>query len=243
MNPWSMTGRWVVLTGAAGAVGRSAAAAFTEAGARVLGVDRNEEPLERMRAEGLLAAHLSGDLCREETQSAVAARCPADVLVNNVGAGDARPLARTDDELLDRMLSVNLRTAAGLCRRIAPGMAERGHGKIINVSSVLALHPVPTVPAYAAAKAALIGFTRSVAVEYAPLGVQANVLAPGYLEGPKNADYFESTVGRDFQQRFMPDGRVGPASALDGPLLFLSSAMSDHVTGHVLVVDGGYSVW
>jgi len=240
---WSLEGRWVVLTGAAGAVGQEAAAAFTAAGALVLGVDRNGDTLADMAAAGLLADRLAGDLCCEDVKDAVAAHCDADVLVNNVGAGDARALADTDDELIDRMLAVNLKTAAGLCRRIAPGMARRGRGKIINLSSVLALHPVPTVPAYAAAKAALIGFTRSVALEYAPLGVQANVLAPGYLAGPKNADYFASEAGKSLKRRFMPDGEVGPVHALNGPLIFLASSMSDHVTGHVLVVDGGYSIW
>ncbi|MCZ4097821.1 SDR family oxidoreductase [Streptomyces sp. So13.3] len=240
---WLLAGRRVVLTGAAGAVGREAAAAFSAAGAAVVGIDRNEEPLREMRKAGILADHLCGDLCDQAVQDAAADCCDADVLVNNVGAGDARPLADTDDELIDRMLDINLKTAAGLCRRFAPRMAARGRGKIINVSSVLALHPVPTVPAYAAAKAALIGFTRSAALEYAASGVQINVLAPGYLEGPKNAAYFASAAGRRFQERFMPDGKVGPADALNGPLLFLASAMSDHVTGHVLVVDGGYSIW
>jgi NAD(P)-dependent dehydrogenase (short-subunit alcohol dehydrogenase family) len=102
---------------------------------------------------------------------------------------------------------------------------------------------VPTVAAYAATKASLIGFTKAMALEYAARGVQCNVLAPGYLAGPKNTDYFESDVGKHFVKRFMPTRAVGPADALNGPLLFLASPMSDHVNGHVLVVDGGYSVW
>jgi NAD(P)-dependent dehydrogenase (short-subunit alcohol dehydrogenase family) len=234
MNPWSLEGRTVLLTGAAGAVGVSAAAAFTEAGAKVIGVDRNSAP----------EVDLVGDLTDQSFVDRVVETYPSvDVLVNNVGAGTSLTLADTTDEELDRMLEINLRTAVRMCRAYAPGMARRRGGKVINLSSVLGMHPVPTVAAYAAAKASLIGFTKSMALEYAGRGVQCNVLAPGYLAGPKNGSYFDSEVGQRFVARFMPTGKVGPSDALNGPLLFLASGMSDHVTGHVLVVDGGYSIW
>ncbi|MFL6121767.1 SDR family NAD(P)-dependent oxidoreductase [Actinophytocola sp.] len=242
MNPATLEGRTVLLTGAAGAVGQSAAAAFTAAGAKVVGVDRND--LSALLASGAIADEITGDLTRQSFVDRVVEAFPeVDVLVNNVGAGTSLVLADTGDEDLDRMLEINLRTAFRMCRAYAPGMADRRRGKVINLSSVLGLHPVPTVAAYAAAKASLIGFTKSIALEYAGRGVQCNVLAPGYLAGPKNAGYFDSEVGQSFVRRFMPTGAVGPADALDGPLLFLASAMSDHVTGHVLVVDGGYSIW
>jgi NAD(P)-dependent dehydrogenase (short-subunit alcohol dehydrogenase family) len=241
---WSLAGQTVLLTGAAGAVGKAAAATFTQAGATVVGLDRNQEVLDDMVAEGALAGSRAGDLTDTGFLDEVFAERPeVDVLVNNVGAGASVTLADTTDGVLDHMLEINLRTAFRLCRGYAPGMAERRRGKVINLSSVLGMHPVPTVAAYAAAKAALIGFTKSIALEYAGRGVQCNVLAPGYLEGPKNAAYFTSEVGQQFVKRFMPTGRMGPEDALNGPLLFLASAMSDHMTGQVLVVDGGYSIW
>lgn len=243
-QPWSLDGRSVLLTGAAGAVGRIAARVFTEAGARVLGVDRHEEPLADLADHGHAAEYLVGDLTDQAFLDQITAKwSQVDVLVNNVGAGTSLVLADTTDEVIDAMLDINLRIAARLCRYYAPGMAERGGGKIINISSVLALHPVPTVAAYAAAKASLIGFTKAIALEYAARGVQCNVLAPGYLAGAKNDRYFASDVGERFVKRFMPTRAVGPEGALNGPLLFLASPMSDHVNGHVLVVDGGYSVW
>lgn len=242
--PWSLTGRTVLLTGAGGAVGRTAAAAFSAAGAKVVGVDRNKDALVELIAAGALADGQSGDLTDPAFVGQVVADQPeVDVLVNNVGAGTSLTLADTTDDVLDDMLEINLRTALRLCRAYAPGMAKRRRGKVINLSSVLGMHPVPTVAAYAAAKASLIGFTKSIALEYAGRNVQCNVLAPGYLEGPKNAAYFDSPAGRGFVERFMPTGRVGPADALNGPLLFLASGMSDHMTGQVLVVDGGYSIW
>ncbi len=243
-HPWSLAGRTVLLTGAAGAVGTAAAAAFTQAGAKVVGVDRNKDALVELIAAGSLADGQAGDLTDPEFVGQVVADQPeVDVLVNNVGAGTSLVLADTTDDVLDHMLEINLRTAFRLCRAYAPGMAARRRGKVITLSSVLGMHPVPTVAAYAAAKASLIGFTRSIALEYAGRGVQCNVLAPGYLAGPKNEAYFDSDTGRRFVERFMPTGRVGPPDALNGPLLFLASAMSDHMTGQVLVVDGGYSVW
>jgi NAD(P)-dependent dehydrogenase (short-subunit alcohol dehydrogenase family) len=243
-QPWSMRGRSVLLTGAAGAVGQLAARAFSAAGATVLGVDRREEPLAAQADKGYLAEFATGDLTCAGFLEQLTSKWPhADVLVNNVGAGTSAVLADTTDDVLDAMLDVNLRVAARLCRHYAPAMAEHGGGKVINVSSVLALHPVPTVAAYAAAKASLIGFTKAIALEYAGRGVQCNVLAPGYLEGAKNDAYFQSEVGKRFVRRFMPTRSVGAPESLNGPLLFLASSMSDHVTGHVLVVDGGYSVW
>lgn len=240
----SLIGKRVLITGAAGSVGERACAVFRAAGAEVFGVDRNHVKLNGLRTDGFLNEFLVGDLTEPAFCQVVGRLNPVpDVLVNNVGTGRSLSLANTSDEVLDEMLDINLRVAVRLCREIMPAMGSRRSGKVINVSSVLAKHPVPTVSAYAASKAALIGFTRSVALEYAPRGVQINALAPGYLAGPKNNEYFQTDIGQRFQRRFMPTGTVGTPNALDGPLLFLASAMSDHVTGHTLIVDGGYSIW
>ena len=205
----------MLLTGAGGAVGRAAATALRAAGAKVVGVDPDKDALVELIATGALADGQAGDLTDPEFADQVVTDQPAvDVLVNNVGSGISLPLADTGDDVLDRMLDANLRPVFRLCRAYAPGMARRGHGKVITVSSVLAGDPA--VAAYAAAKAALTGFTRSIALEYAGRGVQCNVLAPGHVAA----------------------GRKGPPDALTGPLLFLASGMSDHVTGQVLVVDG-----
>jgi NAD(P)-dependent dehydrogenase (short-subunit alcohol dehydrogenase family) len=215
-SPWSLAGRTVLLTGAAGAVGRAAAAAFSREGAKVLGVDRDKDTLVELIASGALADGQAGDLTDQDFVDQVVADQPAvDVLVNNVGAGTSLTLADTTDDVLDHLLEINLRTAFRLCRAYAPGMAKRRRGKVI---SVLSVYPAPTAAAYAAAQASLIGFTKSIALEYAAHGVQCNVLAPGHLAGAKRAD------------------------ALNGPLLFLASAMSDHLTGQVLAVDAGDTV-
>jgi NAD(P)-dependent dehydrogenase (short-subunit alcohol dehydrogenase family) len=241
---FALNGKNVLLTGAAGGVGREAARAFTLVGARVLGADRNELGLQTMLGAGSLADMVAGDLTEAQVLDEILARWPdVDVLINNVGDGITAKLEDSTDELIEKMLAVNFRVTAGLCRRYIPGMAERRQGKVVNVSSILAMHPVPTVAAYSASKASLIAFTRSIALEYAHCGIQANVIAPGYLSGARQAEFFRSEHGEQFIRRFMPTGAPGKAGILNGPLLFLSSWMSDHITGHVLIVDGGYSIW
>jgi NAD(P)-dependent dehydrogenase (short-subunit alcohol dehydrogenase family) len=230
-HPWSLAGRTVLLTGASGAVGQAAATAMRAAGAKVVGVDRDKDALVGMIASGVLADGQAGDLTDAGFVDQVVADQPeVDVLANFAGAATSLTLADTTDDVLDEMLETNLRTAFRLCRAYAPGMARRRRGKVINLSSVLGLHPLPTVAAYAAATASMIGFTRSIALEYAACGVQCNVLAPG-----PRAEHADSRLA----ERVLPTGRPVPPDALDGPLLFLASAMSDHVTGQVLVVDGG----
>jgi 2-deoxy-D-gluconate 3-dehydrogenase len=102
---------------------------------------------------------------------------------------------------------------------------------------------VPAIAAYGASKAALVGFTRSVAIEYAARNVQVNAIAPAYVDGQNKAEFFGSPGGLMFAHQFMPRQRPLPASAISGPVLFLASQLADHVTGHVLTVDGGYTVW
>lgn len=122
-------------------------------------------------------------------------------------------------------------------------MSKKRSGKIINFSTVLADNPLPTLHAYSSSKAALIVLTKSIALQYASLGIQANVIAPGYIENPKHAEYFETEHGQNFATRFMPTGIVGPEDAINGTVLFLFSDLSNHMTGQVLKVDGGYSIW
>ncbi len=133
-----------------------------------------------MRREGILRDAVCGDIRDQSTiDRLITAAGDTDALVNNVGGGLARPLAETRDEDFMRLFDLNLMTAARLARGLIARMAERGGGRIINVASVLAHHPVPTVVAYATSKAALIGFTRGAAIEFADRNVQVNAIAPG----------------------------------------------------------------
>lgn len=239
------SGKQVFLTGVSGAIGQELARVFSGLGARVVGADRNTGAAGRLADEGCLADFIEGDLTDPAHQERIIERHAGatDILLNNVGAGFSKTLQETTREDFLHLYRLNFEVAAMLCRGFMPEMARRGGGKVINVSTILADNPLPTVSAYAASKAALIAFTRAVALQFAPKKVQANVISPGYIRSPKHAEYFESQAGLTFMERFMPTGALGTESALNGAFLYLASPLSDHVTGQVLKVDGGYTIW
>lgn len=163
-----------------------------------------------------------------------------DVLVNN--AGTIRRHAAVDYPMddWDAVLRTNVDAVFLLCQRLGRAMVERGAGKIINVASLLAFSGGITVPAYAASKHAVAGITKALANEWAGQGVQVNAIAPGYIrtdntralqEDPRRADEIMSRI---------PAGRWGVPADVGGAAVFLASAASDYVSGHVLVVDGGW---
>lgn len=235
----------VLITGGAGGLGFAAAEQFKRLGAKVIVADRNKEKLEKGKQLGLIDHYFVGDLTDTHFQNLLMSELSAtvDILINNVGAGFSKTLEETTDVDFMNLWRLNFLTTASLCRGFIPSMAHRGRGKVINVSTVLADNPLPTVSAYVASKAAVISFTRSIALQFAPYGVQVNVVAPGYIENPKHKEYFSSQNGIHFAQRFMPTGQVGKEDAITGSFLFLASNLSDHITGQVIKVDGGYSIW
>jgi NAD(P)-dependent dehydrogenase (short-subunit alcohol dehydrogenase family) len=242
---FQLDGKVVLITGACGGIAAAALQQFKDAGARVIGVDRNLDKLKQLKRKKLLRDVVAGDLTTSALQDEIVERFGAsvDVLINNVGAGFSKTLEDTTREDYLELWKLNFEVAAMLSRGMMPRMAARGGGKVINVSTVLAEHPLPTVSAYVASKAALTAFTKAVALQFAPLNVQANVLAPGYVQNAKHEAYFKTEHGKNFLDRFVPTGVVGERDAVTGALLYLSSALSDYMTGHVLIVDGGYSIW
>jgi NAD(P)-dependent dehydrogenase (short-subunit alcohol dehydrogenase family) len=239
-----LEGTRVVLAGAGGGLGREAARVLRAAGARTVGIDRNVERLAQLCEERLLdefiACDLNDDSAYHELSQYVA---ETDVLVSMVGVGIEKPLAETSDRDIQSMMEANVMITARLARMFVPAMAERRRGKVITFASVLANHPVPTITAYAASKAAVVGFTRALAIEFADRNVQINALAPGYMLGPKHEAYFASEMGQRFARRFMPTTEPVSMRSVAGALLFLASLLSNGVTGQVLVVDDGYSIW
>ncbi len=174
-------------------------------------------------------------------RDAVEALGRIDVLVNNTGMTIRRPLVDLELDEWRQLLDVNLTSAFLVARAVAPGMIERGSGKIVNVCSVMSELARPSTGAYAATKGALKMLTRTMCAEWAPHGIQANGIAPGWfrtdLTGPLQAD-----AGFDAWLRSrVPAGRWGEPDELGGAVVFLASAASDFVNGQVLVVDGGLS--
>jgi 2-deoxy-D-gluconate 3-dehydrogenase len=164
-----------------------------------------------------------------------------DILVNNAGIIRRQPAALHSDEDWDAVIEINLTTVFRLSRAAARHMLERGEGgKIINIASLLSFQGGINVPGYAAAKGGVAQLTKALANEWAPYRINVNAIAPGYMATDNTAALRQDAErSRQILER-IPAGRWGDAGDLAGAVIFLAARASDYVTGHVLVVDGGW---
>jgi 2-deoxy-D-gluconate 3-dehydrogenase len=239
-----------IVTGGGRGLGLGIAAGLAEAGADIVSVGRAvEQPFlaERVQAAGRRLLPLGRDLGALDDGMAEgilqAARNTfgrVDILINNAGINARRPAAEYSTAEWDQVVSVNLRAVFLLCRTIGDAMLRQGHGKIVNVASLLAFQGGITVPAYAASKHAVAGLTKALANEWAGRGVNVNAIAPGYMDTDLNiALRADPERNRQITER-IPAGRWGTPDDLAGAAVFLASAAADYVHGEVLVVDGGW---
>ena len=165
-----------------------------------------------------------------------------DVLVNNVGARDRRPLADLDDEAIDELILTDLAAAASLSRDATALMKRNGHGRLISVTSIGGHVAMPNDGIYPAAKQGLTGLMRSMAVEYGPHGITSNAIAPGWFATETNAAMAANDDLMPFVRQRIPVQRWARPDEIAGAALFLASDAASFVNGHVLVVDGGMTV-
>ena len=238
-------GRGVLVTGAANGIGRATAARLAAAGARVCAVDREEAPAP----EG--GAAIVADLAELDALPALLERAekevgPLDALVNAAGIYEQTPLAGLTAEVLGRTLAVNMQAPILLAVAAAPGMAERGYGRIVNVTSVHARFSAHEAIAYDTSKAGLEGATRTLGIELAPSGVLVNAVAPGFVatrmalseeghnvleSGPLRRAYIDE--GR------LPQRRSATADEVAGCILWLAGPGNTYVTAQTVTIDGG----
>jgi 2-deoxy-D-gluconate 3-dehydrogenase len=249
LDCFRLDGRVALVTGASAGLGEAIALALAEAGADVVCHGNTRPPdavAARVAALGRRGAAIRADLADPVAAGALvdqaaAAFGPPDLLVNNAGTIRRAAAAEHADEDWDVVLAVNLTAAFRIARAMGRQLLARERpGKIVNIVSLLSFQGGILVPSYAAAKGGLAQLTKALANEWAPRGIQVNAIAPGYMR-TDNTAALQQDAARDRQiLERIPAGRWGEPADLAGAAVFLCSAASDYLSGHVLVVDGGW---
>jgi len=239
-----LAGRTALVTGASSGLGRHFAHVLAHHGARVIAAARRREALDAVAATlGETARAVTLDV----RDAAAVARTmadlgPLDIVVNNAGIALTGKAVEVDDDDWQRVLDTDLSGAFRVARGAARALADaRRGGVIVNVASILGLRVAKQVPAYVAAKAGLLRLTEALALEFAPLGIRVNALAPGYVETDLNREFLHSPAG-DAMVKRVPMRRFGQPQDLDGALLLLVSDAGRYMTGSTIVVDGGHTL-
>jgi 3-oxoacyl-[acyl-carrier protein] reductase len=238
-----LTGRTAFVTGSTRGIGLAIARALHGAGAKVAIVGRDQSRAESVAAElgprsfGVACDVAQADQVVRAIAAAEAALGPVDILVNNAGLTRDNILLRLSDADWDAVLDANLKGAFHTTRAVIKGMMKRRAGRIVNIASIVGLTGNKGQANYAASKAGLIGFTKSVAKEYASRGVLVNCIAPGFIETDMTAALPEEARATLLEAIAL--GRLGRPEDVAGAVLFLASDLAGYVTGQVLVVDGG----
>jgi 2-deoxy-D-gluconate 3-dehydrogenase len=240
-----LSDRVAIVTGASRGLGRAIASAYAAEGMQVVAAARSLDDLEK-----LAAGHPDAIVpvqCDMADRSQVVGLVDTaldrlgrlDVVVNNAGIAPASKFAAMELDVWDRVFAVNLFGPVALTRRAGEVFLEQGHGKVINIASTSGLRGKPILAAYSSSKGAMLRFTEAVAAEWAPKGVQVNVIAPGAFETDAQSAVTDDPGMLEARLRKIPSRRMGHVDEI-GPLAcYLASPLSDFVTGATYVIDGG----
>jgi len=243
---FDLTGKTALVTGASGGIGKDIARALIGAGATVALSGTRREALESLASEiggttHIIPCNLAD---REETEklipAAEAAMGGLDILVNNAGVTRDMLFMRLKDEDWDTVLNINLTSAFRLSRAALRGMMKKRFGRIIGITSVVGVTGNPGQGNYAAAKAGMIGMSKSLAGEVASRGVTVNCIAPGFIESPMT-DALTDAQKQAILTR-VPAGRLGTGADIGAAVVYLSSVEAGYVTGQTLHVNGGMAM-
>jgi gluconate 5-dehydrogenase len=256
LDIFRLDGRRALVTGGSRGLGRAIAQALAEAGADLVLVGRDPDSLQQAQRElsplGRRVEVVRGDLSIPDGVEQMAALVlkqhgPIDILVNNVGGRRVNvPVQEQALGQWQNLLDLNL-TSAFLCTKLIGGpMLERRRGRIINIASICGQIVTKGIHGrhYETAKAALVGFTRAVAADWAPSGVTVNAIAPGGFMTDANRRWFrEKPALRQEIEALIPMGRLGEPDEIGALAVYLAGDASRYMTGAVLVIDGGYTLW
>ncbi|MEB0003270.1 MULTISPECIES: gluconate 5-dehydrogenase [unclassified Cryobacterium] len=254
MESFSLSGKVALITGASYGIGLAIASAYAVAGARIVFNDRDQAAVDRglaaYKEAGIEAHGYVADVTDEDAIVAMVKQIEdevgtIDILVNNAGIIKRVPMLEMSVADFRQVIDVDLNGPFIVAKAVLPGMIKNGHGKIINMCSMMSELGRETVSAYAAAKGGLKMLTRNICSEFAEANIQCNAIGPGYIATPQTAPLRElqdDGSRHPFDQFIIartPAARWGTPRDLMGPAVFLASDASDFVNGLVLYVDGG----
>ena len=246
---FDLSGKTALVTGASRGIGQAIAIGLAGAGANVVAVasraQNASETVAQVKELGRKATALGCDqsspkAIKEAAKAANELTGSVDILVNNAGTIRRSPARDYSDEDWNTVLDTNLTGVFQFCRAIGSQMIDQGHGKIINIASLLSFQGGITVPAYAASKGGVSQLTKALANEWASQGVQVNAIAPGYIATDNTAALRANPERNTAILARIPTGRWGEAADIAGAAVFLASPASNYVNGHILTVDGGW---
>ena len=250
---FSLKGKVALVTGASSGLGIAFAEAMAEAGADVVCAARRKELLDetvkKIEGIGRKSLAVATDVTKEEDVQNLVNKVMEqfgriDILINNAGIADTpSPAHMIPIEEWDKVVAVNLRGSFLMAKEVLKVMVNQKSGKVINISSTwgnVGSSTIIPLPAYTATKGAIINLTRELALEYAPLGININCMAPGFFQSELGGGAYHNPEFVEIAAKTIPMGKIGEAGDLKGSVLYLASRASDFVTGHTLVIDGGY---
>ncbi|MDA0595691.1 MAG: 3-oxoacyl-ACP reductase FabG [Chloroflexi bacterium] len=242
--------RSALVTGGSRGIGRATALRLAANGHRVA-VNYNTHPeeaeavVEEIRSAGGIAVAVGGNVAEKESavemiNKAVEAHGPIEILINNAGVINDSLLMRMKDEQFEYTMQVNMFGTYFCTHKVIPGMVKGRWGRIVNISSVVGMRGNIGQSNYSASKAAVFGFTQSIAKEVATRGITANVVAPGYITTATSADITDKQ--RDTVMTWIPQGRFGEPDEVAPTIVFLTTDEAQYITGDIIRVDGGMAI-
>jgi 3-oxoacyl-[acyl-carrier protein] reductase len=238
-----------IITGSGKGFGRDIAKAYYAQGAKIALITRSQTDVDSLISEfgendkffSFCGNVSDADIVDQFVSQTIDKFGTIDVLVNNAGMRFRKKFLDIREDELDQVLSVNLKSIVFLCQKVLPYMIENNSGKIINMSSIAGTLGFANLSGYVMSKAAIIGLTKSLAVEFADKNIQINALAPGFCKTSYFENFQENKELYDFTVSRTPMGRWGESKEIADVCVFLASNMSNYMTGEVLKVDGGWS--
>lgn len=238
-----------IVTGASRGLGRSIAVGLAKAGADVVVSDILEasETVKEVEAQGRKALEIRTDVSKEDEVRVLVERAKKtfnkiDILANNAGIFKMSPAEETRTEDWDKTININLKGQFLCAREVSRHMIAQKSGKIINVASIAGIMAFPDSIAYNASKAGIILLTKTLAAEWGRHNIQVNAICPGFFETEMTREFTKDKVFMEAISKDIPLGRGGAPDELIGTVVYLASKASDYMTGHALVIDGGWTV-